>query len=191
MRGLNVILKHKWLAVCIILLVGFAAIHMVQAVEDKQAVEPGTKEDPLVSQSYVDEKLLELKTYGDLYNEELLKQLEEKTEKLEELDEQLKAFKEQLESSGQQGGKFVVVENLAAGQKLIADESTEIILRAGKVKAIASENGGLSDVTAGKDIQEGEFVETNHLIIIPRTDGRGVVSEVDSVLMVKGMFRIE
>lgn len=196
--------KHKWLMACAVLIIGFTAIHMVRAVEVKTP-EPGTSADPLVSQSYVEQKFTEVKNYTETQNEELLKQISEKMAQLEdinkqldettkqftELSEQVENLEQQLNEGMQQSVKFVVVENLKAGQKLIADESTEIILRAGKVTAIASEKGGLSDVTAAKDIKQSESVQPNHLIIVPRTDGRGVRSEADAVLLVKGTFRIE
>ncbi|MBC7959090.1 MAG: hypothetical protein H7X94_04410, partial [Vallitaleaceae bacterium] len=86
---------------------------------------------------------------------------------------------------------FVVVE-VGAGQKLICEGSTEIILRSGDATGVANAAGdGLSDVTSGADIRQGVAVEKNHLLIVPKTDGRGLLVTKKSYLMVKGNYAIE
>lgn len=162
--------KYRYLLIPAAVVIGFLIIHMAGAAGTALLPEPGSDGDPIVTQSYVDQKVQEIRNYTDAQNAEIRKR---------------------LDSAGIQGQKFVVVEALDVGKKLIADESTEIILRAGKVTAITSEQGGLSDVTAGKDIKEGENVPMNHLIIVPRTDGRGVKATATAVLLVKGTYRIE
>lgn len=162
--------KYRYLLIPAVLVIGFLVIHMVGAAGTTPPPEPGSDGDPIVTQSYVDQKVQEIRNYTDAQNAEIRKR---------------------LDVAGIQGQKFVVVEALDVGKRLIADESTEIILRAGKVTAITSEQGGLSDVTAGRDIKEGENVPMNHLIIVPRTDGRGVKATATAVLLVKGMYRIE
>jgi len=83
------------------------------------------------------------------------------------------------------------VVSLEAGQKLIAQGGTEIILRAGTAKAIASPSGGLADVTAGRDLGQGVAIASNHLLIVPRSDGRGVQAVSAVVLLVKGPFGVQ
>lgn len=83
------------------------------------------------------------------------------------------------------------VVNLKAGQKLMAGAGTELILRAGSANAVTSPGGGLSDVTAGKDLSGGVALVANHLVIVPRADGRGVAAVTDAVFLVRGAYTIQ
>ena len=80
--------------------------------------------------------------------------------------------------------------NLEPGQRLMAQAGAEIILRAGKACVIASPAGGLADVTAGRDVGQGTLV-ANHLLVVPRSDGRGVEALTRTVLMARGAFTIQ
>ncbi|MDI9475994.1 MAG: hypothetical protein ACOX0L_10460 [Natronincolaceae bacterium] len=128
--------------------------------------EPGTDEDPLVTLSFVEQRIEQLRYY---------------------IDEKVKS------SSGdhsiESGAGFEVAE-LKAGSSLIGGQSTELILRSGKATAIDSPMGGLSDVTGAKDLVKNENVPTNHLLIIPRDDGRGIKATTDIFVMVKGSYDV-
>lgn len=89
--------------------------------------------------------------------------------------------------------KFLQLEvvNLRSGQSLLAEGGTEIILRGGRAVVIASPLGGLCDVTQGRDLSAGEVIPANHLLIVPRDDGRGVKAETDTILMVRGGYRVQ
>lgn len=128
--------------------------------------EPGSESDPIVSLSYLNIKLDEIRDYID--------------EKEEETPEE-----------NQDGDNLVVVE-LQNGQILEGSAGTEIIKRSGKAIAIATELGGLSDVTSGVDIVDGGVVPDNHLLIIPRSDGRGIfVTKDKTFVMVRGAYNIK
>jgi len=73
---------------------------------------------------------------------------------------------------------------------LVGEGGTEIVLRAGQGAAVASANGGLLDVTEGVDLSQGATVKLNHLLVVPRTDGRGVTAKTDAIFMVKGVYTI-
>jgi hypothetical protein len=134
--------------------------------------EAGTKNDPLVSLSYLENKINELKEYVD--------------KRISEVKEENKSV---------EAVSFEVVE-LSAGQSIIGSQGTEIILRGGtskgvgRAEVVASGNDGLSDITDGKDIKSGQEVPLNHLLIVPRDDGRGVYAITDSVYLVKGDYEI-
>jgi hypothetical protein len=49
--------------------------------------------------------------------------------------------------------------------------------------------GGLSDVTGGTDVKHQEAVRSNHLLIVPRSDGRGLLAQTDIVLLVWGLYQ--
>lgn len=130
--------------------------------------EPGTESDPLISLSYLEERLDELKDYVDS-----------------------KTGSSGTQSPSSPLDNSLVVVELFNGQMLIGDAGSEIILRSGSATAITSASGGLSDVTAGTDIAEGKPIPANHLLIIPRSDGRGIfVTKNSTFVMVRGGYTI-
>lgn len=124
------------------LLAGSAG-HLGIGLAAPETVLPGSEQDPLVTRTYVEEKL---------------------------------ALK--------------VVE-LPAGRRLIAGAGTELIVRAGSAVVVDSQSGGLSDVTDGVDLRKGAKAPNNHLLIVPRDDGRGLLAENAVILLVRGDYRIE
>ncbi|MBR3933386.1 MAG: hypothetical protein IKJ68_05720 [Clostridia bacterium] len=125
------------------------------------AANPGTEEDPLVSLSYVNEVLMpQIKSY---------------------VDSQM-----QQEPSG---NTFQIV-NVKKGQTIIGFQGTEMILRMGSAKVVATQKGGIADVTTGTDLQMGAAMPANHLLIVPYTDWRGVTMQTDGIVLVKGMYSI-
>jgi hypothetical protein len=85
---------------------------------------------------------------------------------------------------------FQVVQ-VEAGHRLIGEAGTEIVLRGGRGTAIGSAQGGMLDSTGGADVTTGTAIAPNHLMIVPRADGRGVAATTGMILMVKGGYRIE
>ena len=128
--------------------------------------EPGSESDPVVSLSYLNVKLEEIRGY---------------------IDDRIR----ERPTGGQSSDALVVVE-LQSGQILEGEAGTEIIKRSGKATAIASSLGGLSDVTKGVDIADGGAVPDNHLLIVPRSDGRGIfVTQDRTFVMVRGAYNIK
>ena len=74
---------------------------------------------------------------------------------------------------------------------LVGNGGAEIILRGGKGRAITSPLGGLADVTQGRDVGSGEVIAANHLLLVPRSDGRGVKAVTDLILLIRGRYWIE
>lgn len=85
---------------------------------------------------------------------------------------------------------FKVV-NLKQGQTLIGEQGCELILRMGGAKIIATEKGGLADVTSGIDLANGESMPSNHHLIIPVNDGRGIKANNAVIVLVKGDYEIK
>lgn len=133
---------------------------------------PGSADDPIVTKSYVDAKIASLGTGGNTGGN----------------------------TGGTTGGSttpvsgvdtFKVIQ-LRTGQTLKGGEGTEIIVRSGTVAAIASSSGGLSDVSTSTDLAEGAAVPANHLILVPRNDGRGIKAVAnDPYVMVRGTYTIQ
>lgn len=82
---------------------------------------------------------------------------------------------------------------LTKGQRLYADGSTELLVRSGSANAVApTANQGLSDMTAGTEILNGKKVPVNHLVLVPRGDGRGIIiTSSESYVMVRGPYSVE
>lgn len=129
--------------------------------------EPGSNKDPLISKSYVDGKIDEVKKYID------------------------SKVKNNSSTSGSSSSTALEIVELRAGQSMIGASGTEMILRSGTGLAIGSQLGGISDITGGKDLNTGEKIAKNHMVIIPRDDGRGVYSRGETFWMVRGSYTIE
>lgn len=130
---------------------------------------PGSDEDPLISLSYITDKLIpEIHSYVD--------------EKIQE------AHKDDETEPARDG--FVVVD-VKKGQKVVCEAGCELILRMGSATINASASGGLSDVTLGGDLQQDTPMPANHLLIVPVSDGRGVTMTTDGKIMIKGTYTLK
>lgn len=99
--------------------------------------QPGSVHDPLVTKSYVDEKITQLVR---------------------------QEIKGQVSSAG--AAELQVV-TLKSGQVLYAGKGTELIVRNGKTIAVSDSSNGIPDVTQGADIPAGEEIANNHLLVFP------------------------
>ena len=85
--------------------------------------------------------------------------------------------------------RFNAVE-VFANQRVMLGAGAEIVLRTGKALAIRGEYGGLVDLISGKDLDAGENVPQNHLILSPRGDNRGIKVSEDAWLLIKGQYEL-
>ena len=130
--------------------------------------EPGVTDDPLISKAYIDNVVIpQLKEYVD--------------NKISQVST----------GDGTQSAESFKVVNMTAGQKMICNAGAELILRMGKAEIIASEKGGIADTTAGFDLANGTAMPSNHLLIVPVADGRGITAQNDVIVMVKGGYEIK
>lgn len=117
-----------------------------------QSFAPGSEGDPVITKSYVDSQIAQLKTGS--------------------------------------GSTYQAVQ-LTAGQRLLGDEGTELILRSGEATIIANGENGVSDVTEGMDLMTGHQVAQNHFLLIPRSDGRGISATTEVWIMIRGTYSIQ
>lgn len=85
---------------------------------------------------------------------------------------------------------FKVV-SLTKGQTLDCKAGAELILRMGTADIVATVKGGLADVTEGTDLSDGTNMPSNHHLIVPVGDGRGLKATSDCLVMVKGGYEIK
>lgn len=133
---------------------------------------PGSSADPVVTKSYVDSMFNSLKA------------------QIESGDVSAPAGSSETSAAVPAESSFIVVQ-LAAGESLIGEGGTEIILRSGAATAIGANGVGVSDVTVGKDLTDGVKIEKNHLLIVPRSDGRGIKCSTSAYIMVKGAYSVQ
>jgi len=154
-----------WLAgVPLALLAGVLILDSVAGADSSKV--PGSADDPVVTKSYVDQKIAELRGSIGAGG-----------------------------GSGSAGAvaKLEVV-TVPVGKTIYVQAGGELIVRTGKAVAVSSDANGLSDMTDGVDIPPGKPVGNNHLILFPR-DGRGVKaapdSKVDLIVLVRGGYEVK
>lgn len=86
-------------------------------------------------------------------------------------------------------GTLYQVIKLDPGVKVLASGTGEVILRSGTAKVIGNEHGeGISDLTAGREVKDGETIQKDHLLLVPRGDGRGIITETVCYIIYKGLY---
>lgn len=135
--------------------------------------DPGTSDDPLVTKSYVDKKIEDVKLYID--------------EKLSD-GSQSGGSSSTPEGTAQASIEVVEVES---GKSIILEAGSQIILRGGSGSIIDSKQGGIADLTQGIDLRKGYEAPANHLLMVPRSDGRGVFAKTDCIFMVMGKYEVK
>lgn len=146
------------------------------------AVEPGSNDDPLISLSYFENRIKALQ-------EEVTNNITEAVmSKFNELKLSIETSLNEIKEKGISDPAQFEVVSLKENNILICDAGTEIIIRSGRCVAIASTSGGISDVTEGKDLSNDEEITNNHLLIIPRSDGRGIKCNIEGAVMIKGTY---
>ncbi|MFZ5652580.1 MAG: hypothetical protein ACOY4I_17240 [Bacillota bacterium] len=125
--------------------------------------EPGSVNDPLVTRSYVESQI----------NSRLPGQV----------NDTIKAYAD----------KYMAwkVADLTPGQQLEAKAGAEIIVRAGRTLVVDPVGSGIPDVTKGGNITAGQAVDLDHLLIVPRSDGRGISAQTKAIVMYKGEVQIK
>ncbi|WP_243152918.1 hypothetical protein [Sporotomaculum syntrophicum] len=89
-------------------------------------------------------------------------------------------------SQGGSGSLAWTVVNLEAGQEFIGKAGTEIIVRSGSAVVVDPSSGGIPDLTDGKNVMAGQVVDNNHLLSVPRSDGRGIQAQKPATIMYRG-----
>ena len=145
----------KWIAAAL-------AVALIALVAAYAAANYGTRDDPLITKSYLDEVV--------------------KPQLETELQAKLDSAKGQLLSSAP--GEFARVE-LAAGQTLRCGAGCPLLPVDGSVRAA----GELADTTAGEGVASGDTLSANHLYLA--TQSGGVLAAGAATVLVSGTYSIE
>ena len=151
-------MKEKGLKTVIAVL----ALLLVAGVGAYAATNYGTRDDPLITKSYLDEVV--------------------KPQMETELQTQLDAAAAAIRSSTP--GEFAKVE-LRAGQSLRCAAGCQLLPVSGSVKAL----GALADTTAGEALAAGAALSLNHLFMA--TEDAGVSASGAATVLVSGSYTLE
>ena len=110
----------------------------------------GSSNDPLVTKSYVDSKVTQL----------------QKT--VEVQASMIDLLTQEINNMGKEESSSYEVVTVPAGQSIVGKQGTEIIVRSGNGQVLASDGGGLQDMTEGTDLLVGSEIHKYHLVIIQR-----------------------
>lgn len=144
----------------------------------------GTKADPIVTKSYVDMKIAQIiKENGDAGNNTQL------IAKVEAQEKQIASLIDQIEKIEAQKSTFEIVD-VPAGKTIYGKQGSEMIIRSGEGRIVASLAGGVQDVTDGVDLAGDVAAPKNNLLIVPREDGRGIAANKPMTIMVRGGYTI-
>ncbi len=152
--------KKQILLIAALAVVGFTTLHAANN-------NAGSDTNPLVTKNYVDAKILE--------QEQLITELRQEIQDLKQ------------DNEGNNAYKAVVIPQ---GQTIYGEDGTELIVRAGEGTVVTQGALGIQNVTNGEDITNGVVAPRNHLLIVPRADGRGLFATRQLTVMVRGGYTI-
>ena len=157
--------KKNLVLFCLTTTIIGASIYSVSA----NNAEPGSSADPVVTRSYVDEKINELMTVFA-------------PDKSAETNNNLQVT---------QSDSYKPV-RATKGQIIIGNEGSEIILRSGQAIGYCTGVDGVVNATKGTEVFNKDKIEKNNLLIIPRSDGRGVkITSDECWFIIKGGYEIK
>ncbi len=180
-------MKHKiYTAVTVLVLIAIPVVSVFSS-------SAGTSADPVVTKSYVD------KCISDAVNQVMANRItDEDIDKTAHKAAELISLEtgEDIELSVKESTSvaqpltYKAVE-LAANKVMIGEEGTEIIVRSGAVYIYITGIDSILDVTTGHSLVDKNSVSKDHLLVIPRGDGRGIRATENSWVLVKGGYSIE
>ena len=147
-----------------------AALAMVAAVTVYAVANYGTKEDPLVTSSYLQDVVQP--RMEDAYRSTL-------DGEVREMEDQ---FADQVAAAG---GSYVFV-TLESGQTLTGRAGTELLMRTGTAAVTQSD---AIDLTTGESAAVGAKLTENHLYLV-QADGAGIQATADTTVMVRGGYSV-
>lgn len=157
------------------------------------AAQAGSSEDPLVSKSYVDDKIsqvLQVLNGSGNTNTSSVSDAEREKLKSEILQELEPLIGTDVTGGSVEVSNYVPV-YAAVGQIVLGGEGTEMILRSGKADVYITGVAGIVNATTGNELVNGNKAALNNIMIIPRNDGRGFKVTESAWFLIKGEYEIK
>lgn len=140
--------------------------------------EPGSPADPLVSKSYVDQ----------VVTAAVSKAIDQAVQ--QKINQAVQAAVGTQVDARIAAAQALAVVTVEPGQRLVGSAGGELVLRTGEAAVVAGSGGGLADLTAGEDLAHGRAVPHNHLLLVPRGDGRGLDAVSTVIVLVRGGYSL-
>lgn len=167
----------------------FCGVAIMGAGSLATTVVAGSESDPIVTKGYVDKKMIELEKRLTESEQVAIMSMNSALEaKLTALETKVDTVKGAASAGA--GDAFILIQAKKGDFITIADAGM-FIMRSGVAEAVASTSGGLSNLTDGVNLATGNEVKANHLILIPKNDGRGIKMIFDGWVMIKGSYKIQ
>ena len=173
-------MNRKRFAVAVLI---FVCVVGLYAAVSAEGPEPGSEGDPVVTKSYVDQRVYEIMRLIDGYSPSSQQPLNS--------DETLALIEYAVKQavSKEQGASFTPV--FVEMDKIIyGGEGCEMILRSGGGYVVTSTDA-VVNVTSGRDLRHGADAPAGNLLIFPRDDGRGIKTTNNCWFLVKGQYTIK
>lgn len=157
--------------------------------------QPGTADDPVVTKSYVDQKIAQAIKGGVPTSNTSSKTTSSNAPATNTTSNTTASGTSSAgKTSTPEQTEALKVVDVKPGQKLIAKAGSEFILRNGYAVVYSMDASGAIDITSGTEIVHNQAVEKNHLLSFPR-EGRGIqVKEGQKfglVVMVRGGYTVQ
>ncbi len=166
--------------------------------------------DPLISYSYLEERLSELQEEIESLQSEILSvdnsslearltELESRISDIESEISELAAQLAEIDSGSSSGGSsssgsdFVEVQFTKGDIIYATGGALELVLRSGSAVVVSSSSTlGICDMSLGIDIMNGGLVVYNHLLLIPKGDDeRGIkITSNTASIMLRGSYYV-
>lgn len=146
----------------------------------------GSSSDPLITLSYITDIFMpEVDTA-------INNAVEGKTQEIStELDDTIVELENKYnEASIASAASTYEVITLNSGKKLVGEKGCEIMLRVGSAYCSAAASPGLIDTSTAGVIEDGEYLEKNHMYMVT-IEGRGIVADGEIYIIVRGDYTIE
>lgn len=159
----------------IVTILAFVLVAVVfAAVGAYAATTLGSQNDPLVTLSYLNERL-----YPDLL-----------AKISDEADQAAEKVLQEINNGSGSGTETYAVVTLYRGQKLVGEVGCELLLRIGTASVSAVDSPGLVDLTDAKSLNDGASLTANHLYMVTIAGG-GIKATSDTVkVVVRGGYTI-
>ncbi|MCD7747779.1 MAG: hypothetical protein LUI61_05540 [Firmicutes bacterium] len=167
--------------------------------------------DPLISYSYLEERLSELQEeieslqseIPSVDNSSLETRLTELESRISDIESEISELAAQLaeidsgsssgSSSSSSGSDFVEVQFTKGDIIYATGGALELVLRSGSAVVVSSSSTlGICDMSLGIDIMNGGLVVYNHLLLIPKGDDeRGIkITSSTASIMLRGSYYV-
>lgn len=207
--------RKVYFTAALAIILSFLLVHIVQAVNSGSS-DPGTDNDPIVSQSYVDAKINSILTKVNelgTFKDGLTKSVNQLSSEVADLTNkvnnssapdnsdltkkvfQLSVKVEELANAVKNIKAPAVPQyqlyKLLKGKQMTPAPGTELIVRTGAVRAVKGRNGNILDLTLGTEVGNTSNLPINRLLLAHMDDGRGIKALKDSWILVKGKYTVK